>query len=766
VNRRSLAAVLAVLALATCAHPVPPVWTPLPPVSGNTVAAARLNGDVGSPEKIPPAQVAYGSAPGGAGAPGVQETAGGDVSLDFADTDIREVIAQILGNALHQNYTIDPAVKGTATFHTATPIPRARLLATLQVLLTENGATLLQSGGLYRVAPAADAITAGVAGSDNGAGGVVVPLRFASADGLAKLLQPFAGTAAKIAADQGRNALLISGEPNARAGLVTLAQSFDVDVLAGQSYALLPVPSGDPKDFASAMQDAFRTQNGGALSGLVRVVPLERLASVLVVASQPRYVDAARRVFSLVEKARHFTERSWHVYYLQNSHADDVAYLLQQAFTPHNVTAQPSSATQAKTGAGSQGGGAASGLGQSGGALGGSTLGGSSVGGGLGGASGSGPGASTLGGGTSGMSQGAGLGSTPGTAGGSAGPGASGNPAAPGTAGANPLLGGLDTGSGADNDTNTMRIIPNPQNNAVLVFATPQEESTVESMLRKVDILPLQVRIDAVIAEVTLNDQLQYGTQFFFKGSSGFNTLLSGATTGGITAALFSGKGISEALAALQSVTTVDVLSSPELLVLDNQTAQLQVGALVPYLSQTSQSTITTGSPVINSIQYQQTGVIMEVTPRVNSGGLVTLDIAQEVSDVNSTVTTAGINSPTFDERRVESRVVVQDGQTVGLAGLIQDSRTKENQGIPWLKDVPILGFLAGQQNNTRNRTELLVLITPHVMHDQRDARALTEDLREQLPNAAAVPDALQALPLSGSPDPSQALRQRLHLGP
>jgi general secretion pathway protein D len=766
VIRRHFVLLLLPLLATTCAHPRPPVWQPLPPVSGNTVAAPRLNGDVGSPEAIPPAQLTYGTAPTGNAAPGVLAGAGGDVSLDFADTDIREVVAQILGNALHENYTIDPAVKGTATFHTATPIPRARLLATLQVLLSQNGATLVQSGGLYRVAPAADAATAGIAGSDISAGSVVVPLRYASAEALAKLLTPFAGTTAKIAAEQGRNALLVSGEPNARASMVALAQSFDVDVLAGQSYALLPVPTGDPKDFASAMQDAFRTQNGGALSGLVRVVPLERLASVLVVANQPRYIDAARRVFALVEKARHFTERAWHVYYLQNSHADDVAYLLQQAFTPHNVTAQPSAATQPKTGA--QGSGAGGGLGQGGSAMGGGGgLGGGSTGGGLG-ASG-GLGGSSIGGGTASLAQG-GLGATPGasgTAGGGLGGGGN-TAAAPSAASAtsNPLLGGLDTGNGADSDTNTMRIIPNPQNNAVLIYATPQEETTVEAMLRKVDILPLQVRIDAVIAEVTLTDQLQFGTQFFFKGGSGFNTLLSGATTGGITAALFSGKGISEALAALQSVTTVDVLSSPELLVLDNQTAQLQVGALVPYLSQTSQSTITSGSPVINSIQYQQTGVIMEVTPRVNSGGLVTLDIAQEVSDVNSAVTTSGINSPTFDERRVESRVVVQDGQTVGLAGLIQDSRTKENQGIPWLKDIPLLGVLAGQQNNNRSRTELLVLITPHVMHDQRDARALTEDLREQLPNAAAVPDTLQSLPLSGSPDPSQALRQRLNLGP
>ena len=124
------------------------------------------------------------------------------------------------------------------------------------------------------------------------------------------------------------------------------------------------------------------------------------------------------------------------------------------------------------------------------------------------------------------------------------------------------------------------------------------------------------------------------------------------------------------------------------------------------------------------------------------------------------------INSPTFDDRNVSSRVVVQDGQTVGLAGLIRDNATLGNQGIPWLKDVPLLGLLAGSQNNTRQRSELLILITPHVMHDQRDARALTEDLRDQLINAAAVPDRLNSLRPSGSPDPGARLRSKLQLQP
>jgi len=347
----------------------------------------------------------------------------------------------------------------------------------------------------------------------------------------------------------------------------------------------------------------------------------------------------------------------------------------------------------------------------------------------------------------------------------------------------NPLLGPLE-GGGAGSNPDTLRIIPDDQNNAVLLYGTQREVNTIEAMLHKIDILPLQVRIDAVIAEVTLNDNLQYGTQFFFK-SGGLNGILSNATQSTATTPTLTpsqvtlnmsfpgffigGHGLGGApfaINALQAVTQVSVLSSPELLVLDNQPARLQVGNVVPYLTQSSQSTIVANAPIVNSVNYQQTGVVMEVTPRVNSGGLVTLDIQQDVSEVSGIVTTPGLNSPTFNDRNVSSRVVVQDGQTVGLAGLIRDNANRNNQGIPWLKDVPLLGFLAGTQNNTRERTELLILITPHVMHDQRDALSLTEDLREQLINAAAVPDRLNGLRPSGSPDPGARIRRDLKLQP
>jgi general secretion pathway protein D len=759
-------------ALASCAQPPKPP-TPLAagvqgpaanvqvtpePLGG--VAEPRVNGDVGSPNALLPAQLAFGrnTAFGGPRGGGGADLSGPDVTLDFTDTDIRDVVTQILGDTLHATYSIDPAVRGTATFHSAQPLPRAQMIPILQSLLAQNNAALVQTGNVYRVAPAASAGVPSFSANDAGAGGAVIPLRYASAEDLVKVLQPVVGAGGKLAAASGENAIIVWGEPQAREALSALVRSFDTDVLAGQSYALLPVPNGDAKDLASTLQDAFRSQTGGALAGLVRVLPLTRADAVLVVATNPRYLAEAQRVYALVQRSQKLSDRSWHVYYLQNSRADDIAYVLQKAFTPKDVTAQPESASQNQNGSGNSGS--------------------SSSSGGIGGSSGGISGGSGSSGGSTGIGSFGGIGQS--SSSGGTGTGSSGSvggltlanqSSTPGSgSGANPLIGSLE-GGGGEEDVNAMRIIPNPQNNAILIYGTQLEDNTVEAMLQKIDLLPLEVRIDATIAEVTLNDQLQFGTQFFFKEGS-VNQMLSTAATGftsGQPGFVIAAKamGVQATLSALQAVTTVHVLSSPELMVLDNQPASLQVGALVPYLTQSAESTLTSTAQVVNSVSYEPTGIILQVTPRVNSDGEVTMDISQEVSSVDTAATSAStIGSPTFDDRVVKSRVVVHDGQTLGIAGLISDNISKGNSGVPFLKDVPVLGLLFGTQTNNRARTELLVMITPHVVHDQRDALKLTQDLKDQLVNAAAVPDESATLEPSGSVDPSARLRRRLGLQP
>ncbi|MCB8883211.1 type II secretion system secretin GspD [Acidisoma cellulosilytica] len=750
--RHLLPVCLTVASLGGCVRPTaPPPLTPLPTVSSDAgMASIREDGPVGRTTSLGAGGVSYGisNTPSGSNS-GASVTApgatGAGATLDFADTDIRAVAAQILGAILHANYTIDPGVHGTVSLHSSTPISTDQLLPTLEVLLSQVNATLVTDGALYRIVPTSGANSSGIATAPNAAGSQIIPLQYVNADDLVRVLQPFVSQGARIAAAPGGNAILLAGDPTARQALAGLIAAFDVNSLAGQSFALFPVDSGSAKDVATALQQAVDTSGSSSARGqassnqATHVIAMDRINAVLVTANNASTIAAAERIFDLIRHRQNTTTRSWTVYYLQNGHSNDVAYILQQAFTPDHVTATPTpTATVKSMTDNSQSGSSGGGInGAGGGGLGNGGV------GGVGGGSLGGLGAS-----------GSGLGS---------------NSGSNSSASANPLLGGLDATSGdSGSSNNEMRIIPDGQNNALLIYGTPQELNTVQATLRKIDIIPLQVRIDAVIAEVQLNDALRYGTQFFFK-AGGLNGTLTSVfnATNSFSGYFLAGSDASQvALDMLQAVSTVHVLSSPELMVLDNQPARLEVGDLVPYLTQQAQSTVTSTSDIINSVSYEQTGVILEVTPRVSSDGLVTLDIAQEVSNVNTTASssssTTGINSPTFTQRDVQSRVVVQDGQTIGLAGLIQDSVTRSNQGVPFIKDIPVIGALFGQQNNTRTRDELLVLITPHVIHDQRDALDLTQDLREQLPNAAAVPQVLQQLPLSGSDDPTAGLRRRL----
>jgi general secretion pathway protein D len=301
-NRWRLLAVLPLLAAAGCERKfieAQPPLEPLPPAGAQEgIAAPRVNGPVGTAAGTPAALTSTAAFETLRQPPPGTSPSLGPITLDFADTDIREVATQILGGILHVNFTIDPAVKGTATLHTATPMTRDQLVATLQSLLAANNATLIQTAGFYRVVPATGG--AGVLGA--GGSGEPVPLRYASAVELAKVLQPFLQAGGRIAADPGSNSLIVVGDPATREALIGLIRAFDVDTLAGQSYALFPVSGGDVAGTVAALQVAFRSQGGGALANLVRVVPMQAINSVLVIANQPSYIEDARRVFTLVER--------------------------------------------------------------------------------------------------------------------------------------------------------------------------------------------------------------------------------------------------------------------------------------------------------------------------------------------------------------------------------------------------------------------------------------------------------------------------------
>jgi len=317
------------------------------------------------------------------------------------------------------------------------------------------------------------------------------------------------------------------------------------------------------------------------------------------------------------------------------------------------------------------------------------------------------------------------------------------------------------TETAAPGEAGALKIVPNPENNAVLVYATPNEFTVIEAALKRLDVVPIQVMIEASLAEVTLTDDIKYGLQWAYQGGNG-PLVLSEASNGSINPAfpgfsyLYTGAtDIRAVLNAIENITDVKVLSSPKLLVLNNREAELQIGDQVPITVQSAISTVGETAPIVNSVQLRDTGVILRITPRANKSGMVLLDVAQEVSDVVPT-TTSNIDSPTIQQRRIASTIAVRNGETIALGGLIRDSKSKSRGGIPYLRKIPIIGDLFGSTGRNNRRTELIVLITPRVLRSQQESQEMMDDLRNQFRSLQKIVPAWHGSPSASSASPTQ----------
>ncbi|MGQ0677012.1 MAG: type II secretion system secretin GspD, partial [Rhodospirillales bacterium] len=503
--------------------------------------------------------------------------------------------------------------------------------------------------------------------------------------------------------------------------------------MAGQTVLLTSLDNVDASTMVAELEGVFAAGGKGGPRGPVRFIPIDRLNAVMVVSRQVRYIEEARHWIFRLDRTRSANEQRLFVYYVQNGRAADLAKTLRGVFADGNLVEATDGAPRTPprrpavtrteldyrptaTTTGVSGGGAAQ------------------------------PPGTFLG------PQPAGPPGTPAAAAASGGA-ASGEIAAPARSqqsGAGAAPGG-PPGTSPGRLGGAVRITADDKNNALLIAATPRDFDLVQDVLDKLDLVPLQVLIEATIFEVTLRDQLRFGFQYlvsngglgFAKGGDAVLTRgtditdLAGAAEASLPGFTFTIRGTNRTrfvLDALSEITDVNVISSPHMLVLDNQEARLQVGDEVPIITQSATSTLTSNPLIVNTVQYRNTGVTLEVTPRVNAGGLVTLDIAQEVSDVQQT-TSSTINSPTIQQRRFVSTVAVQDSETIMLGGLIREDAAQVRSGIPVLHRIPIIGPLFGSTANTARRTELIVLLTPRVIASAQDARDMTQDMRRKFLN-------------------------------
>jgi general secretion pathway protein D len=673
----------------------------------------------------PPSQVFPGATgddrtPGAPIEQGAVQRGGDEYDLNFQNAEISAVSKVLLGDLLKVSYTIDPRVQGTVSLSSGRAVAKKDLVPLLESVLKLVNAQVVREGAVYKIVPAGEALGGGVVDRDPsgkltpGYGISVMPLQYVSAQAVLRAIDSFAARPGMARVEPGRNLLLVQGTSIERASAIEAALALDVDWMRNQAVGIFPIRNASPETIISELRNVFDSGREGAAANLVRFQPVNRLNAVLAVAQTNALINQVRTWISRLDRSDD-NNTTVRIYRLRYGNAKVVAGILREVFTGQGSGASnlpgtsdmsqltPGSSARTGTSAGTAGTAATSASPTTSTIFGGGAPGGAARAGGIG--SGTTASQSDIGGQNdiSALS--------------------------------NTGIGGAGTGI-----LPNVRIIADIANNSLVIYGSRDQYKVVERAIFEIDRAPLQVAIDVTVAEITLKNQLQFGVQFYLQdikngsqqGSIGFglNNVIA-RTIPGANLVLGSDTDPRVILNALRAITDVKVVSSPALVVLDNQLAILQVGDQVPVATRQAQDVTTPNAPLVSSIEMKDTGVILRVTPRINANGVVNLDVIQEVSAVQPQ--TDPTLTPTISQRRIQSTIAVASGQTVLLGGMISSKDTRGKQAIPGLGDIKGIGDLFSSKDGTKERTELIMFIRPQIIRDSVDAQLVAEELRSKL---------------------------------
>jgi len=618
------------------------------------------------------------------------------VTLNFEQADLKEFLRVIFDTILQENYYVDPQIRGTVTLHTTRPITQGAVLPILETVLEVNGAALIRDEGMFKVVPLAIAERAsgspaiGRFGSSRSVGyGIqIVPLEHVSAAEIQKIIGPFVPDGSSLRIDETRNVLILSGPRYRLEELLATIRSFDVDWLSGMSFGLFRLQYADAATMVGELEAIVSAGGQSPLAGIVRLLPIERLNAVLVIAHRPDHISSIQ---GLIEQFDWGVEgaagRRLYVYELENGDAARIAASLQDIFMRSNEDQFRDDASRIT---GSDVFRSASALSRR-------------------------------------------------------------LPARPGDRTSDARDGDdvIDDGDGVVADSlGQVKIIADEDNNAILVLASQQDYRSIEAAIKRLDIAPRQVLIAATIAEVSLSNTLTHGVRWFLENGGnelGINAPVPTSASGaGLAFAFFDdSRELSAFFDLLATESSVKFLSTPQVMVLDNQTATIRVGDQIPVTTRSSQSTTNPDAPIVTEVQFRDTGTLLTVTPRINSGGQVMLEISQEVSLPGTEPAIGGGGNVSIAQRSINSSVIVQNGQSVVLGGLILETTSNSKSGVPGLMHVPLLGKLFTQESEDVFRTELIVTVSATVIENQRAMQKVTEELRQRMQKASQYEDAV-----------------------
>ncbi len=664
------------------------------------------------------------------------------ILLNFESADIREVIYTFAA-ALEVNYWLDPRVQGQVTARSFGPIFIDDLFPVFLQILRSNGFAAVKQGDLYMIVPAEDGKTKARLGSAHGEERFVVDLvkvTHVAADKILELLNPFVSPGGDVVAYPRNNLVVITDLASNAQRLRELVRTFDNDTFSDMTGRVYKIEHAGVEDIAAEIQTILEGYQAAESGSAVHLIPLIRLNSIAVIGFDPAVFAAVEYWLGVLDvPGSGGTERRVFVYTVENSKAVDLAEVLNEVYSGLADEAEGDrrgrSSALAERGVGLAGGLDQARRNQQNNRN------------------------------QQGQRQ---------------------------TRAQLTLAGNAEDGAGSALFEQEIRIVADEITNALVILATPRDFQTIKGVLHELDIVPRQVLVEMIIAEITLDDDFSLGldTSIGAGAASNSDSTETGSTDSNPTSALaraglaaispsaaasllfdngksnrFDGSigssGISgtvslfdgdlrTSLTAISGLKNAKILSRPHIMAADNQEARILVGQEVPIVtsqSDTNQQNNGT-SNILQNIQYRDTGVVVSVTPQVNSEGLVNMVVSQEVSEIigaDAPGDVSGIVSPSFTTREAETTVIVQSGETIVIGGIIREVVNESQGGVPFLMDIPVLGQAFRSKSSSTDRTELIVLITPYVIRDANEARAVTNQFK------ARVDAVLQELDLDGS---------------
>ena len=610
---------------------------------------------------------------------------GPGVVFNFDNADLYEVI-RVMAEILKINYIVDPRVRGVVNIHTVGQIPSEDVFPIFQSILKLNGATAVKKGNVYEIVPFGDAkkwyvppLTtrdpAKLAAEERYTTQIIL-LKYIPVAEVSKIVKPFLSDGADIIEHPPHNILIINDlASNVRKSL-DIINLFDIDLFTDMKVRIYPVLSADVTEIAKEMERIFASFEVSTKSGRgvgITFTPIARINSLLVISSIPHIFEKVEAWLRELDKTpAEGTKLSVFVYYVQNGKAKDLADVLKQIFV---ATKEKKPEFKERV-------------------------------------------------------------VTP-------------EPTPRGVRPTTPTPAAPPKEEAAAVPEGEINIVVDEANNALVIRAFQRDYRAILETIKKLDIYPKQVLIEVMLAEITLDDTTQFGIEWgrflssnppnaqevLLQGRPPADPFSAGLAAIGIRYSIVElGGRVSAAIQAAATRGRLKVISSPHIIASNNKEAKIQIGSSQPILTSTYTTTATASTNVVEgTIEYKDVGIILTVTPRISDGGLVSMEISIEDSTVDTTTLGTLPSVPVFGKRTAKTVLSITEGQAIVIGGLIQDSKDDTRSGIPLLSRIPLLGALFGTQRYITGKTELILLMTPHIITDQLQSDTVTREFREKV---------------------------------